>query len=70
MVSVDNGVFMSSRYSLFLVLTLILLASTAFAAKKDVEAGALVNHAKHLSDIRANGALAFRLKMSFSATGK
>jgi TonB family protein len=56
---------MSSRHSLFLVLTLTLLVSAAFAAKKDVEAAALINHAKQLSDIRAEGAPAFRLKMSF-----
>jgi hypothetical protein len=37
MVSVHNGVCMSSRHSLFVVLTLTLLVSAAFAAKKDVE---------------------------------
>jgi hypothetical protein len=39
--------------------------STAFASKKDAEAAALLEHAKQLSDIRAEGAPAFRLKLSF-----
>jgi TonB family protein len=47
------------------MLTLALLVSTAFANKKDAEAAALIEHAKQLSDIRAEGAPAFRLKLSF-----
>ncbi len=56
---------MISRRSLLLVLTLTSLVCTAFASKKDEEGAALINHAKQLSDIRAEGAPAFRLKMSF-----
>jgi TonB family protein len=51
--------------SFFLVLTLTSLVCTAFATKKDAEAAELIEHAKQLSDIRAEGAPAFRLKMSF-----
>jgi TonB family protein len=61
---------MISRYSLFFVLILTLLTSTAFATKKDAEATILINHAKELSDIRAEGAPAFRLKMSFKIVKK
>ncbi len=50
---------------LLLVLALTSLVYTAFASKKDVEAAELINHAKQLSDIRAEGAPAFRLKMNF-----
>jgi TonB family protein len=56
---------MISRRSLLLVLTLTSLLCTAFASKRDEEGAALINHAKQLSDIRAEGAPAFRLKMSF-----
>jgi hypothetical protein len=56
---------MSSRHSLSLVLTFALLVSTAFANKRDAEAEALIEHARQLSDIRAQGAPAFRLKLSF-----
>ncbi len=56
---------MSFRSSLFLVLSLTVLVSTAFAAEKDAEAATLIEHAKQLSDIRAEGAPAFRLKLTF-----
>jgi len=57
---------MTSRQSLLFVLILVSLVGTAFAAKKkDEEAAALINHAKQLSDIRAEGAPAFRLKLTF-----
>jgi len=56
---------MTSRRILSLALTLALFVSAAFANKKDGEAAALVEHAKQLSDIRAEGAPAFRLKLSF-----
>ena len=56
---------MSSRRNFFLVLSLALLVSAAFAAKKDAEAASLIEHAKLLSDIRTEGAPPFRLKLSF-----
>jgi TonB family protein len=56
---------MTSRPILFPVLSVALLLSTAFANKKVAEAAALIEHAKQLSDIRAEGAPAFRLKLSF-----
>ncbi|MGA9968202.1 MAG: energy transducer TonB [Terriglobales bacterium] len=57
---------MTSRRSLFLVLTLTFLCSRLSANKKDAEAAALIEHAKQVSDIRMAGAPAFRLKLSFS----
>jgi TonB family protein len=56
---------MTSRRLFFLVLSLDLIVSAAFASKKDAEAAALIEHAKQFSDIRADGAPAFRLKLSF-----
>ena len=56
---------MISHHILPLVLTLTLLVPTAFANKKDAEAAALIEHAKQLSDIRAEGTPAFRLRLSF-----
>lgn len=69
-VSAYHTVGMISRHSLFLVLTLTLLVSTAFANKKDAEATALIEHAKQLSDIRAEGAPPFRLKLGFKIVNK
>lgn len=65
MVSLHNGVRMTSCRSLLLVLILTSLVSTVFATKKDEEAATLIDHAKQLSDIRAEGAPAFRLKLTF-----
>ena len=56
---------MTSCRLFFLLLSLNLIVSTAFATKKDAEAAELIEHAKQLSDIRAEGAPAFRLKLSF-----
>jgi TonB family protein len=56
---------MTTRPSLLLFLSISLLLSPALAGKKDDEAAALIEHAKQLSDIRAEGAQAFRLKVSF-----
>jgi TonB family protein len=56
---------MTSRHTLLLLLTLSLLVSMASANEKDAEATALIEHAKQLSDIRAEGEPAFRLKVSF-----
>jgi TonB family protein len=56
---------MISRRSLLLVLTLTSLVCAASASKKDAEAATLIEHSKQLSDIRAEGAPAFRLKMNF-----
>src|SRR5579862_6694962 len=50
---------------LLLLAALTSLVCAAFASKKDTEAAALIDNAKKLSDIRAGGAPAFRLKMSF-----
>lgn len=56
---------MTLSRSLFLTLALSLLKSAAFASNKEAEAAALIEHAKQLSDIRAEGAPAFRLKVDF-----
>src|SRR5882762_2271773 len=56
---------MTSCRLFFLLLSLNLIVSTAFATKKDAEAAELIEHAKQLSDIRAEGAPAFRLKLTF-----
>jgi TonB family protein len=55
----------SSRRALFLAFTLTLLTSATFASKQEAEAAALIAHAKQLSDIRAEGAAPFRLKLDF-----
>lgn len=55
---------MTSGRSLFLLLALTLFVSTALAHEKHTEAAALIENAKQLSDIRAEGAPAFRLKVS------
>lgn len=56
-----------SRHLIFL-LTLILLNAAGFADNKGKEAAALIERAKHLSDLRAEGAPAFRLKSGFTIT--
>jgi TonB family protein len=63
---------MSSRCTLLLALTPVLLLSTALANKnkKDTEAMALIEHAKQLSDIRSEGAPAFKLRISFKIVKK
>jgi TonB family protein len=53
------------RRILISLIVLPLLLSAAFASKKDAEATALIEHAKQLSDIRAEGAPAFRMRVSF-----
>jgi TonB family protein len=54
-----------SRHISLLLLMPTLLVSTAFANKKEAEAADMIGRAKQLSDIRAEGAPAFRLKLSF-----
>jgi TonB family protein len=44
---------------------LSLFSSGTFAGKQETEAAALIEHAKQLSDIRAEGAPPFRLKLDF-----
>lgn len=56
---------MTSYRSLFLIMTVILFMSTAFADEKDAEVVALIERAKQLSDIRAEGAPPFQLKLTF-----
>lgn len=48
-----------------LVIVLTLLASPTFASKEELEAVSLIQRAKQLSDIRAEGAPPFRLKLDF-----
>jgi len=60
----SNPVMTSSR-ALFLAFALTLLTSPTFASKQEAEAAALIEHAKQLSDIRAEGAPAFELKIGF-----
>ena len=50
---------------LLLAITLGFSSSTSFAGNKQMEAGSLIEHAKQLSDIRAEGAPAFRLRLDF-----
>lgn len=56
---------MTSSRPLFLAFTLALLASSTFASDQAEEAAPLIEHAKQLSDIRAEGAPPFRLKVDF-----
>jgi TonB family protein len=56
---------MTSSRALFLAFTLTLLTSATFASKREAEAAALIERAKQLSDIRAEGAPPFRLKLDF-----
>jgi hypothetical protein len=58
---------MTSFRVVFLVAILSLFSSTALASDKQTEAAAMIEHAKQLSDIRADGAPAFRLRMKFRA---
>jgi TonB family protein len=52
------------RHKVLFLLVALLLTSTAFGSdKRDEEAAALIARAKQLSDIRAEGAPAFRLKI-------
>jgi len=54
-----------------LLTSVLALGAVCFAAsKKEEEANALIERAKQLSDIRAEGAPAFRLKVSLRITGK
>ena len=57
----------SFHIPLLLAATLGLFSSTSFAGNKQTEAAALIEHAKQLSDIRAEGAPAFRLRLDFKA---
>jgi TonB family C-terminal domain len=61
---------MIARYFLFLVLAFATLVPSLFADKTDKarEAAAMQDRAKLLSDIRAKGAPAFQLKMTFRIT--
>ena len=52
------------------MLTVTLLVTMAFANKQDSEAAARVEHADQLSDIRAEGAPPFRLKLSVKIIDK
>lgn len=56
---------MTLSRTLFLVMLPVLLTSATFASKQKTEAAALIEQAKQLSDIRAEGAVPFRLKMGF-----
>jgi hypothetical protein len=58
---------MTSFQILFLATTLSLFSSTVFASDKQTEAASLIQHAKQLSDIRAEGAPAFRLRLDIKA---
>ena len=56
---------MTSRRLFFLVLSLSVIVSTCFGISKESEAASLIERAKQLSDIRAEGAPGFRLKIAF-----
>jgi hypothetical protein len=54
----------------FLAVALLFFAATTFGRSKQDEADSLIEHAKQLSDIRSEGAPAFRLTVRFKATKK
>jgi TonB family protein len=58
--------------SRFLCIALVsaALAPTVLARKRDEEIASLIEHAKQLTDIRADGAPAFRLKLNFKVIKK
>src|ERR1035438_9492609 len=58
---------MTSLHVFVLAITVPLFSSTAFASNKKAEADSLIERAKALSDIRADGAPAFRLRLDFKA---
>jgi hypothetical protein len=58
---------MTARHTLALAMTLSVLVPPILASKKDAEAAALIDRAKQLSSIRADGAPAFRMKVSFKS---
>jgi TonB family protein len=60
-----HNMFKPCRLIFLLASALTLLESTAVANNKQAEAAALVEHAKQLSDIRADGAHPFRLRLDF-----
>jgi TonB family protein len=61
---------MTSRRLFFLVLSLNLIVSTCFGISKESEAASLIERAKQLSEIRAEGAPGFRLKITFKTVKK
>jgi len=61
---------MSFRHTVLMALAPFLLLSAAFANEKDAEAKALIEHAKQLSDIRVEGAPAFKLRINFKIIAK
>lgn len=61
---------MTSFHIRFLAVTLLFFSSTSFASSKQEEAASLIEHAKQLSDIRSEGAPAFRLAVGFKAKKK
>lgn len=61
---------MTSFHIRFLAVALLFFSSTSFASSKPEEAASLIEHAKQLSDIRSEGAPAFRLAVGFKATKK
>jgi len=65
MLPAQDRLHAASRYVAFLMLTFSLLVSAASASKKDVEASGLIEQAKKSSDIRAEGAPPFRLRLNF-----
>jgi len=61
---------MTSFHIPFLAVALLFFSSTSFASSKQEEAASLLEHARQLSDIRSEGAPAFRLAVGFKATKK
>lgn len=61
---------MTTARALLLGLTLLLLPSITSASKNDAAASSLIEQAKHLSDIRADGAPPFQLRMTFRVAKK
>jgi TonB family protein len=58
---------MTSCRDLLVAVALLLVSSTALGKNKETEAASLIERAKQLSDIRAEGAPAFRLRLDFKA---
>jgi TonB family protein len=65
MESVIRKLSVIARHGWFVWLAVALLGPGAFASKKEAEAASMLGRAKQLSDIRAEGAPAFRLKFNF-----
>lgn len=70
MESASGRLSVIARWGCFVWLAVTLLAPRVLASKKEAEAASLIDRAKQLSDIRAEGAPAFRLRINLRLTDK